>query len=49
MTKTSEYPLKTKRIVIGTSLCAMDAVAGTVDCFLGFSYDGPRAWEVRNV
>jgi tetratricopeptide (TPR) repeat protein len=19
-----------------------------VDCFLGFSYDGPRAWEVRN-
>ncbi|MCU1303942.1 MAG: hypothetical protein JWQ87_4226 [Candidatus Sulfotelmatobacter sp.] len=21
----------------------------TVECFLGFSYDGPRAWEVRNV
>jgi len=21
----------------------------TVDCFLGFSYDGPRAWEVRTV
>jgi hypothetical protein len=19
-----------------------------VECFLGFSYDGPRAWEVRN-
>ena len=20
----------------------------TIECFLGFSYDGPRAWEVRN-
>jgi hypothetical protein len=20
-----------------------------VDCFIGFSYDGPRAWEVRRV